>query len=281
MRVVEYDPSRRAEVAGLMERVWGTRPAEEELAWFYERNPVRPASVLVGELDGRSVATVAIHFTRMSIGGRELEVGMPLRVATDPEYRGRGIFARLEAENEERVAGLGVRLLLTVPNAASAPVFLQRLGWRPLPRLRVWVRLRLPLPLRGGGGAREVERFGELAASRGRGDRVLRDRDWLNWRFAEAPRPYRLLAGDGYAVTGAHGRVGVVACVEGGLLAAAAAAAGGPLVIAAPPPAQRPAYALAGYLPSPRSFTLLGKALSPDQAIPASPHFELGDLDFL
>ena len=46
MRVAEYGASRRADVADLMGRVWGTRPAEDELAWFYERNPVRPASVL-------------------------------------------------------------------------------------------------------------------------------------------------------------------------------------------------------------------------------------------
>src|SRR5215510_12985256 len=118
--------------------VWGQRPDEAELAWFYERNPVRPASVVLGELDGKTVATVAISFQRMTIGGEEVEVGMPLRVATDPACRGRGIFGKLQAENEERVRDLGIRLLLTVPNAASAPVFLERLGWSSLPSIRVW-----------------------------------------------------------------------------------------------------------------------------------------------
>ena len=65
---------------------------------------MRPASVLLGEEDGRVVATVAMSFLRMSIGGEEVEVGMPLRVATDPAYQGRGIFARMQAANEERVA---------------------------------------------------------------------------------------------------------------------------------------------------------------------------------
>src|ERR1700690_1077317 len=99
-----------------MERVWGKRPAEAELEWFYERNPVRPASVLLGEEDGMGVATVAIAFVAMTIGGERAEVGMPLRVATDPAYQGRGIFGELQAANEERVRGLGIRLLLTVPN---------------------------------------------------------------------------------------------------------------------------------------------------------------------
>ena len=43
----------------------------------------------------------------MAIGGEEVEVGMPLRVATDPAYQGRGIFAKLQAANEERVAEHG------------------------------------------------------------------------------------------------------------------------------------------------------------------------------
>jgi GNAT superfamily N-acetyltransferase len=279
VRVVEYDPSRRAEIAGLMGRVWGSRPDERELAWFYEQNPLRPASVLLALVDGRAVATVAIHFTTMSIGGEPLEVGMPLRVATDPAYRGRGIFARLQAENEERVRALGIRLLLTVPNAASAPVFLGRLGWRRLPSLRLWARLRLSRGrLRG---ARQVERFGALSARAGQGDRVLRDPAWLNWRFADAPSAYRLLEGDGYAVSGRRGRLGVIACLEGGLLAPAASVTEGAVLIASPPPLRRAAYALAGYLPTPRSFALLGKTLHPGQPIPARPHLELGDLDFL
>jgi GNAT superfamily N-acetyltransferase len=262
-----------------MERVWGKRPDESELVWFYEQNPVRPASVLLAELDGQVVATVAIAFVRMEVGGEELDVGMPLRVATDPAYRGQGIFARLQAENEERVRALGIRLLLTVPNEASSPIFLTRLGWQTLPALRVWVgpwRPRLDT-----GRSRRVERFSELPPAPVSGDRVLRDAAWLNWRFAAAPRPYTLLEGGGYAVLGRRGHFGVLACVSGGLLAAASAAAGTPLVLAAPPPSERGRYLRAGYIPSPRQLTVLGKALDPGQSVPAHPHFELGDLDFL
>jgi GNAT superfamily N-acetyltransferase len=260
-----------------MGRVWGSAPAERELAWFYEDNPVRPASVLLAEDDGRTVATVAIAFVRMSVAGEELQVGMPLRVATDPDYRGRGIFGRLQAENEERVAGLGVRLLLTVPNAASTPVFVGRLGWSELPGLRVWVAPRL----RSRRSSRQVERI-ERVTEGGGGDRVLRDAAWLSWRFVEAPGAYRLLAGDGYAVTGRRGRLGVVACVEGGLVREARRAAdGGPFVLALPPPWRRASYLRCGFLPSRRRFTVLGKALADGQQVPARPHFELGDLDFL
>jgi hypothetical protein len=240
--------------------------------------------VLLGEEDGKTVATVAISFVAMSIGGERLEVGMPLRVATDPAYQGRGIFATLQAANEERVRGLGVRLLLTVPNAASTPVFVNKLDWKPLPPLRVWLRGRLGLR---SPKSDLVERFGlELTAKPGGPDRVLRDTAWLNWRFADSPTPYVLLEGTGsnascYGVAGRRGRVGVVAAVTGELLADTGAAAGGPAVIAAPPPWLRGRYAFAGYAPTHRTFTVLGKALDPAQHVPASPHFELGDLDFL
>jgi GNAT superfamily N-acetyltransferase len=276
VNIVEYDPSRRADVADLMQRVWGDRPAEAELEWFYERNPVRPASVLLGEEDGKVVATVAMSFQRMAIGGEELEVGMPLRVATDPAYQGRGIFATLQAANEERVAGMGVRLLLTVPNEASAPVFVKKLGWTALPSLRVWARVKvLPARLR----AARVERFRHTLDLRVSGDRVLRDDAWLNWRFADAPRRYELLHGDGYAAVGRRGRVGVVAALDGNLLGDVSAVADGPVVIAAPPPWDARRYALGGYVPTTKTFTVLGKSLG--HAIPERPHFELGDLDFL
>jgi GNAT superfamily N-acetyltransferase len=273
VRFLDYDATRRVDVADLMGRVWGERPTEAELAWFYERNPVRPASVLLAEDEGEIVATVAMSFLRMSIGGDELIVGMPLRVATDAAYRGRGIFHDLQAENEERARAAGVRLLLTVPNAASAPVFLQRLGWTALPSLRVWGRLR---PFRIGSRPPTVERFADQAARPGLGDRVLRDTDWLNWRFADAPKPYALFQGDGYAVTGRRGRLGVVAAVEGPMLRAISET----MLIAAPPLDELRRYALAGYVPTTRTFTVLGKSLDPGQAIPAHPHFELGDLDF-
>jgi GNAT superfamily N-acetyltransferase len=105
-----------------MLRVWGERPGEAELEWFYERNPVRPALVLLAEEDGKVVGSVAIS------SGASGSVGFAVDLATDPAYRGRGIFSELMAASEERVRDLGVRLLLTVPTPASARVLLGRLG---------------------------------------------------------------------------------------------------------------------------------------------------------
>jgi GNAT superfamily N-acetyltransferase len=278
VQVVEYDPSRRADVADLMGRVWGKRPSEEELAWLYERNPVLPASVLLAEVDGKTVGTTALSFVQMSIGGQKTEVGMAVRLATDPDFRGRGIFAGLISAHEERARALGIRLLLSVTNKASTPILVDRLGWRRLAPVRVWARSKLR---REPVWAAKVARFDVEPRLLGEGDRVLRDAAWLNWRFADGPGSYTRLVEEGYAIAGRWRRFGVVAVLAGDLFRDVASAAGGPVVLAAPPPHERQRYLLAGYLPTPKTFTVVGKSLDPSVPLPTRPHFELGDLDFL
>src|SRR5919201_1359074 len=110
VRVAEYDPSRRADVADLMERVWGKRPGESELEWFYERNPVRQASVLLAEDGDRVVGSVAISYQPLAGD----IAGFAVHLATDPAHRGRGVFSELQTANEARARDVGVSLLLTV-----------------------------------------------------------------------------------------------------------------------------------------------------------------------
>ena len=267
MRVAEYGPSRRADVADLTARVWGKRPAEAELEWFYERNPVRPASVLLAEEDDRVVGSAAISFQRMSIAARDEVVGTVVHLATDPAHRGRGIFSELQTSNEKRAHESGVRLLLVVPNAQSTPILVERLGWRELRPLRVWARL----------GAVPV--FDAGPRSPGGNDRVIRDPDWVRWRFVEAPRPYTVIGRGGHAVAARRGRVGNVVAVDGAGLSDAGRAARGAAVIACPPPWERGRYLAAGFLPTTKTFTLLGKSLD-GSPLPERPHLELGDLDF-
>jgi GNAT superfamily N-acetyltransferase len=239
-----------------MGRVWGERPDERELEWFYERNPVRPASVLLAEEDERVVGSVAISFQPL-----DGIVGFAVHLATDPACRGRGIFSELQAANEDRAREAGVSTLLTVPTRDSARILIGRLGWTQLPSLRVWARPWLP----GRVTARRVARF---------------DQAWLDWRFVDAPRRYTLLSGDGHAVVGHRRRFGFLAKLTGDLLADACAAARGVAVLAIPPPSEHGRYLRAGFIPTPKTFTLLGKSLD-GSPLRERPHLELGDLDFM
>jgi len=216
-----------------MRRVWGALPDEAELEWLYERNPVRPASVLLAEEDDRVVASAAISFQPLS----DDVVGFAVHLATDPAYRGRGYFSELEAANEERARAAGVSLLLTVPTPDSARILTGRLGWTVLPSLRVWAR-----PWPPARGHARIERYGD---------------SWLDWRFADAPRRYELY--DDGTVVGRRGRVSYVAR---GDVRAATLSLG------------------RGALPTPKSFTLLGKSLD-GSPLPERVQLQFGDLDFL
>jgi hypothetical protein len=109
---------------------------------------------------------------------------------------------------------------VTFPNARSYPIFVGRLGWIDLPRLRLWGR-----PLRAGGvvryvlgrtgerggmrspdasprtvhglDVRPIERFGAdldklgARASTAYGSHFSRDAAYFNWRYLDSPRDYR------------------------------------------------------------------------------------------
>jgi hypothetical protein len=143
-----------------------------------------------------------------------------VNVATDARYRGQGVFSRLQRENEEAAAAAGSPLTVTFPNAKSYPIFVGRLGWIDLPRLRLWAR-----PLRAAGvvrymlgrsgergglrppsadarglhglDVRALERFGPDLDVLGRqaassyGSHFARDAQYFNWRYLDSPRDYR------------------------------------------------------------------------------------------
>ena len=277
MKIVEYDPSRRGELADLLARVWGGQPDPETLTWFYERSPVRPASVMLAEEDGIVVGTVGFVFAVAELAGREQEIAFAVNLATDPAYERRGIFRALQAANEERVAALGIEMIFTVPTAASTPVLVDVLGWQRLAPLRVWAR---PGALRRSSRA-VVARFGERPDRQLQGrDRLMRDDAWLNWRFADGPRHYTLVEGDGgYGVAGSRGAMGFIAAAESSALRDTIRASSGRVLAAAPPAWERRSYAAAGFVPTTRRFTVLGKSISGSTLV--APHFDLGDLDFL
>ena len=179
---------------------------------------MRPASVLLAEEDGRVVGSAAISFQPF----RGDLVGWAVHLATDPAYRGRGIFSELETANEQRARAAGVSLLLTVPTPDSARILTGKLGWMQLPQsVRLWARPWLPAGL----GMRRIVRF---------------DDPWLDWRFGDAPREYVLLGGRSDTVVRRRGRL---------------------FFLGIPAHGQRGSYLRAGFVPTPKTFAVLGKSL--------------------
>jgi GNAT superfamily N-acetyltransferase len=220
IETTRFTPDRRSALVALLDRVGATQLTDEEFAWWFDRHSAGPGIVSLA-LDGEEVVGVAaMSFVRAVLDGVETRLAIPLNVATDARYRGRGVFSTLVRENETAAAAAGCPVAVSFPNAASYPIFVSRLGWTGLPRLRIWAR-----PLRASGvvryllgrpGARgslrpdraettslrglelrPVKRFGPDFDELGRqaatryGHHFVRDAEYFNWRYLDSPRDYR------------------------------------------------------------------------------------------
>ena len=220
LETVRYTPDRRAGLVALLARVGTTQLSDSEFAWWFERNPAGEGIVSLAVDGGEVVGVAAMSFFRTVLEGSVTRLAIPVNVATDPRYRGQGVFSRLERENETAAAETGAPLTVTFPNGASYPIFVSRLGWVDLPRLRLWARpLRagavvgyaLGRPGRAGGlrppepAAREIRglevrplvAFGADLDELGRraaaayGSHFVRDAEYFAWRYLDSPRDYR------------------------------------------------------------------------------------------
>jgi hypothetical protein len=326
-----FRPERRAGFFEVMHGVGRSHIDEAEFDWWFDRNPIGRRLISLGVDGERVVGVAAMSFFRMILDGEEREVAIPVHVATEAPYRRQGIFSELELNNEREAAGDGSPITITFPNKASHRIFVGRLGWIDLPGRRVWAR-----PLRAAGVARyfarrpsphgglvpesrEPRAFADVrvepldrfppevddiwrAAAPAYGNHVIRDAQFLNWRYADTPRTYRRFGA--YS----NGRLRAVAIVghtvkqgvSSGFLAdlvsephaeaervALLRRAAGELhadaLIALPPRPQRRSFLRAGFLPTNRKIRFVGKILNPDGRLDPSPsawHFTLGDFDF-
>ena len=220
---VRYTRERRADLVALLARVGTTQLTDEEFVWWFDRNPAGEGIVSLAVDGGEVVGVAAMSFFRTALDGDVTLLAIPVNVATDPRYRGQGVFSTLEQENERAASDAGSPLTVTFPNGASHPIFVTRLGWIDLPWLRLWAR-----PLRVGAVARyllgrsgehgglraaadsaatshgievrPVDRFGPdldtlgVRAGAGYGNHFVRDAEYFNWRYLDSPRDYRCFA---------------------------------------------------------------------------------------
>jgi GNAT superfamily N-acetyltransferase len=218
--VVRYTPEWRASLVALLARVGTTQLTDEEFTWWFDRNPGGEGIVSLAVDQGEVVGVAAMSFFTTILDGVETRLAIPVNVATDARYRGQGVFSTLEQRNEAAATESGSPLTVTFPNANSHPIFVRRLGWIDLPRLRLWAR-----PLRFSGvvryalgreGEREgmrdpddstralhglevrpIAHFGDdmdelgARAAAAYGSHFTRDAAYFEWRYVDSPRDYR------------------------------------------------------------------------------------------
>ena len=329
--VEPFTPDRREGFFELMHGVGRSHIDDAEFDWWFDRNPVGRRLISLGVDDGRVVGVAAMSFFRMLLDGEERAVAIPVHVATEAPYRRQGIFSDLELNNEREAAADGSPITITFPNAASHRIFVGRLGWVDLPSRRVWAR-----PLRAAGVARYLARrpspvgglrpesseprtYGDVrveplerfppeadevwrASASAYGNHVVRDAQFLNWRYADTPRTYRRFGAYrderlcAVAIVGHTVKQGVSSgfladlvsppgaqAERVALLRRSAAEVHADALIALPPRSQQRSFLRAGFLPTNRRIRFVGKVLREGERLDPHGrawHFTLGDFDF-
>ncbi len=284
------EPARRDDFLALMQETYGAAMSPAEFDWWFDRNPAGPRILNEArEDDGAALGALAMSFAQMSQGLAAFAV----HAVTTPAARGRGVFSTLELQNEREAVEAGASWALGFTNPMAGPILVGRLGWEDVTSLRIWVRPRR-VRRRGEGrllGEPGVGAFGDGPSTGARAHHIVRDAAYLDWRYADSPRPYvKIEDGGSWAVvTHAvwHGFSSAVVCeaVGGaGVLRRAARAAEADVAVAMVNPGEERTYLGAGFVPTPRTIRFIGKRLSGDA--PELPkrrdawHFTLGDLDF-
>lgn len=299
LRTVPYEPTRLEAVMRIFEKVYGQSPPAGEFEWWFEGNPTGPRTVFVAEEDGQVAGVLGASFYRAVVRGTERLVALPLWAVTDPDFQGRGIFQRLNGEIERVARAQGAVLELGFTNRSAGPIYIAKLSWQDVHRLRIWAR-----PLRRGrahaDGDVHLHRFvaGQENAYRDLAPRLrnhfVRDTAYLNWRYADSPRRYTVLTErDGYAVLGRKQVKGVDTAYVADLVAptfrstrrllarAITEARGARVLLALMPAVHRLAYVSAGFAPTPQTIRLIGHALEGDLPVGRGQwHFTLGDTDY-
>jgi GNAT superfamily N-acetyltransferase len=284
---VIVEPAGREEFLALMQESYGEAMSPAEFDWWFDRNPAAPR--ILNEArddDGTALGVLAMSCARMSQGLAAFAV----HAVTTPASRGRGVFSTLELHNERQAALAGASWALGFTNPQAGPILVGKLGWEDITSLRIWVRpKRLRKRARGSLRQTGVGVFTDSVAYDTH--HIVRDARYLNWRYADSPRPYlRIDDGNGWAVVTHsvwHGYSSAVVCEAVGgprLLRKCAHAVDADIAVAMVNPGEERTYLAAGFLPTPRTIRFIGKRLMDDALeLPKRRdawYLTLGDLDF-
>ena len=187
MSTLSIRPAHSTDVPALsafMESQGQDRCSAAYLEHWYFRNPSGSASVIIGEMDGRIVGMATTNDHIFEKAGEEVLVGMPQKVLTDEAIRGQGVFGRLHAAAEKACLDRGVEMFLTVTNAASTPIFIERFGFRrlPVPRMALLLPSIGAVPIHSEGCGPPGERAPNQDTWRMKKDAVH-----FSWRYTQNP----------------------------------------------------------------------------------------------
>lgn len=106
-------------VGALWTRAFGDAVGGQTLDWLFRSGAAGPSPRCVAEVDGKIVAHAGVTALQFCMDGQVVRGGYSVGAMTDPEYRGRGIYARLGAFLYERLEREGFAFVAGFSNAES------------------------------------------------------------------------------------------------------------------------------------------------------------------
>lgn len=211
--------------------------------WMYEENPSGEGIIRLAEDSGKLVGQYAIVPVQVKFGDNILIGAQSLDTMTHPDYRRQGIFENLANAVYKEASDRGISIIYGFPNQFSYPGFVKNLGWFDISRMQVimkpfnwrntlrpkirnefllktlvlgtslifnklFLKTQKPPNIEGLTLARITsfdERFDEFwpRISDQSKIMVVRDRNYLNWRYSTPGSNYSIFAAEkGFKVLG-------------------------------------------------------------------------------
>jgi hypothetical protein len=188
-------------------------------AWKHAENPFGPSPMWVAEVGDRIAGFRAfLRWEFVTAAGEVLRAVRAVDTATDPDFRGRGIFTTLTLGALEELRADAVDLVFNTPNGQSRPGYL-KMGWAVVGRLPVAVRPTGPGGLARIARARTPADRGAVATDAGlaaadvladpvvaeallagarpsRGLATRHSAEYLAWRYGPPALHYRIVGAD-------------------------------------------------------------------------------------
>jgi GNAT superfamily N-acetyltransferase len=209
VQIRAYDDGDEGEVLNLLKTTLGAGPTgdrtTEFFRWKHRDSAFGPSFMLVAEVGGTIVGLRAFMRWRFRSSGTVLDGVTAVDTATHPDHQGRGIFSALTKRALGDLA-TEIDFVFNTPNEKSLPGYL-KMGWQPLGRVPVHVRVKDPRGLLRAIASRELRSsvpvvdaepvnayMDELADSTlleegavGRRIATVRSLEYLRWRYVDAP----------------------------------------------------------------------------------------------
>ena len=222
-----YENGDSHELRKLYHLVFGIEVSEERWKWRYEKNPSGHIGIFVGVENDRIIAQSALMPLRMKIGDGIKLGALTIDSMTHPDYRGQGLYVKLDKYSFPELAKKGFPVIYGFPNKNMHPIRVKWLNWvdlsetlpifvKPLniPKILAhWICSRLLLAISGTvcEGVKRLMYLGKERAlppnsfikkisvfdkrvdilwekaSSQHTIAVLRDSKYLNWRYIENP----------------------------------------------------------------------------------------------